>query len=232
MREFQGFPEDTLHFLHELSLNNDKGWFEANKERYQANVLAHAPAFVEALGSRLQDGISPGIVYDTRANGAGSMMRIYRDTRFSRDKTPYKTNVAFIFWEGPAKKMENPSFGFQFGTFGAGLYGGVFGFTTELLAKYRQAVVDPKTGPALEQAMAAVRAAGEYRIEGEQYKRVPAGFDAEHPRAELLLYKGLYASAPQFDIQLVTTPEIVDICYEHCRNMAPIQQWLVAVDRA
>ena len=231
MHEFQGFPEDTLHFLYELSLNNDKAWFEANKQRYQDNVLAHAPAFVEALGARLQEGISPGIVYDTRMNGAGSMMRIYRDTRFSRDKTPYKTNVAFVFWEGPAKKMENPSFGFQFGTFGAGLYGGVFGFTSELLAKYRRAVDDAKTGPALEAALASVRAAGAYTIDGEQYKRVPSGFPADHPRADLLLYKGLHASAPQFDIQLVTQPELVDICYEHCRNMAPLQQWLVAVDR-
>ena len=231
MTEFQGFPPDTLRFLHELSQHNEKGWFEANKTRYQDNILAHAPAFVEALGRRLQAGISPGIVFDTRANGAGSMMRIYRDTRFSRDKTPYKTNVAFVFWEGPNKKMENPSFGFQFGTFGAGLYGGVFGFTNELRDKYRAAVIDAKRGAALEEALAAVRAAGDYTIEGEQTKRVPAGFDAEHARANLLRYKGLYASSPQFDIQAVTTPELVDICYEHCRNMAPLQQWLVAVDR-
>ena len=79
--------------------------------------------------------------------------------------------------------------------------------------------------------VAPTRAAGDYTIEGEQTKRVPAGFDAEHARADLLRYKGLYASSPQFDIQAVTTPDLVDICYEHCRNMAPLQQWLVAVDR-
>lgn len=231
MTAFSGFPPDTLRFLHELSQHNDRSWFEANKTRYQENILAHAPAFIEALGQRLQSDISPHIVYDTRMNGAGSMMRIHRDTRFSRDKSPYKTNVAFVFWEGTRKKMENPSFGFQFGSYGAALYGGVFTFAQDLLEAYREAVVDDGSGPALEKVLDDVRAAGAYTIEGERYKRVPTGFDAAHPRADLLLYKGLHALSPQFDIQLVTTPELVDICYEHCRHMAPLQQWLAAIDR-
>ncbi len=230
--QFEGFPRDTLVFLNELSENNDKTWFDANKDRYRANVIANAPAFVATLGERLQAGISPGIVYDTRTNGAGSMMRIYRDTRFSKDKTPYKTNIAFAFWEGQRKKMENPSFGFQFGTFGAGLYGGVWGFPKEMLEAYRQAVVDDKLGVELEQVIAQVQAAGDYVIGGEQYKRVPRGYDADHPRAELLKYKGLHASSPQFDVEIVTTPELVDVCYAHCKAMAPLQQWLVRLDRA
>ena len=230
--QFEGFPRDTLVFLNELSENNDKTWFDANKDRYRANVIANAPAFVATLGERLQAGISPGIVYDTRTNGAGSMMRIYRDTRFSKDKTPYKTNIAFAFWEGQRKKMENPSFGFQFGTFGAGLYGGVWDFPKEMLEAYRQAVVDDKLGVELEQIIAEVQAAGNYVIGGEQYKRVPRGYDADHPRAELLKYKGLHASSPQFDVEIVTTPELVDVCYAHCKAMAPLQQWLVRLDRA
>ena len=84
---FEGFPADTLDFLNELSGNNDKTWFDANKQRYRDDVIANVPAFVATLGERLQAGISPGIVYDTRTNGAGSMMRIYRDTRFSKRVT-------------------------------------------------------------------------------------------------------------------------------------------------
>ncbi|MEZ4581180.1 MAG: DUF2461 family protein [Caldilineaceae bacterium] len=164
----------------------------------------------------------------TRANGAGSMMRIYRDTRFSRDKTPYKTNVAFVFWEGPNKKMENPSFGFQFGTFGRPL-------RRRLRLHQRAAGQVPRRGHRC-QAGGVGRGAGRRApraITPSKASRpsVPAGFDAEHARADLLRYKGLYASSPQFDIQAVTTPDLVDICYEHCRNMAPLQQWLVAVDR-
>ena len=79
---FDGFPMDALRFLQELSENNDKTWFDANKMRYTDGVIANAPSFVAALGERLQAEISPDITYDTRTNGAGSMMRIYRDTRF------------------------------------------------------------------------------------------------------------------------------------------------------
>jgi uncharacterized protein (TIGR02453 family) len=227
---FSGFPIDALRFLHELSENNDKTWFEANKERYTTGIVAHAPAFVVALGERLRAEISPGITYDTRTNGAGSMMRIYRDTRFSRDKAPYKTNVAFVFWEGPRKKMENSSFGFQFGTFGAGLYAGVWNFPKDMLGAYRNAVVDDVAGLELEEAIAAVKQAGAYDVHADAYKQAPRGFDPEHPRAELLKYKGLHASSPQFDIETVTTPELVDVCFEHCKNMASIQQWLARLD--
>jgi uncharacterized protein (TIGR02453 family) len=229
--EFPGFPHDTLEFLYELSQNNDKSWFDANKARYRENILDNAPLFVAALGARLQAEISPGIVYDTRVNGAGSMMRIYRDVRFSKDKTPYKTNIAFAFWEGPRKKMENPSFGFQFGTWGAGIYGGLWGFPKGTIDAYRQAVDDDKLGAKLEAAIEAVETAGEYEISGDLYKRVPRGYDTDHPRAELLKYKGLHASSPQFDIEIVTTPELVDVCAQHCKNMAPLQQWLVKIDR-
>lgn len=144
---FAGFPAGVLAFLHELSQNNDKAWFEANKHRYTEGVLAHAPAFVTTLGERLQAEISPGITYDTRTNGAGSLMRIYRDTRLSKDKTPYKTNVAFAFWERPRRKMENSSFGFQFGTFGAGLYGGMWNFPKDMLEPYRNAVTTARSAP-------------------------------------------------------------------------------------
>ena len=228
---FEGFPMDALRFLHELSANNDKAWFDANKARYTNGIVAHAPAFVATLGGRLQAEISPGITYDTRTNGAGSMMRIYRDTRFSKDKTPYKTNITFVFWEGPRKKMENPSFGFQFGAFGAGLYSGVWGFQKDMMEAYRNAVVDDVMGRELEEAIASVQNAGGYEISADMYKQVPRGFDPEHPRAELLKYKGLHASSPQFVVELVTTSELVDICFEHCKNMAPLQQWLARLDK-
>jgi uncharacterized protein (DUF2461 family) len=140
--------------------------------------------------------------------------------------------VAFVFWEGSRKKMENSSFGFQFGTWGAGLYGGMWSFPKDMLESYRQAVVDDVLGLELDSAVAAVRNAGDYDVTGDMYKRVPRGYEADHPRAELLKYKGLHASSAHFDIEIVTTAELVDVCFEHCRNMAPIQQWLVKVDNA
>ncbi len=125
--------------------------------------------------------------------------------------------------------MENSSFGFQFGTFGAGLYGGMWGFPKDLLDAYRRAVADDVLGAELEEVIASVQDAG-CEISPDAYKRVPSGYDANHPRAELLTYKGLHASSPQFDVQLVTTPEIVDVCFEQCQKMAPLQRWLARLD--
>lgn len=223
---FQGFPQEAIDFLAGLAANNNKEWFEAHKQMYQTHIVAHAPAFVAALGERLKR-ISPGIEYDTRTNGSGSMMRIYRDTRFSQDKTPYKDHVAFAFWEGRQKKMENPGFGFQFGVEGGGLYAGMWGFSPEMLTAYRNAVIDESHGAALTAAIDAVRKAGNYPVQGEHYKRVPAGFPADHPRADLLKYNGLHVFAPPIPPAVVASPQLVDVCFEHFRNMAPVQQWLV-----
>lgn len=228
--EFKGFSPKALAFLEELARNNDKQWFDEHKPIYEQEILAHVPAFVAALGERLQT-ISPAIVYDTRTNGAGSMMRIYRDTRFSEDKTPYKTNVAFAFWEGTRKKMENPSFGFQFGTWGAGLYAGQWVFPKDLLPRYQQAVASPTGGAALTEAIEQVRSAGAYTIQGDQYAKVPRGYAADHPRADLLRYKGLYVSSPQIERQVLFTPALVDVIFDHCKKMAPVQQWLVQVEQ-
>ena len=101
---FVGFPENGLRFLSGLKKNNNKEWFDARKETYREGVAEPAQAFVVALGRRLQT-ISKGIIYDTRLNGGGSVMRVYRDIRFSKDKTPYKDWLGIFFWEGKAKKM-------------------------------------------------------------------------------------------------------------------------------
>jgi uncharacterized protein (TIGR02453 family) len=79
---FDGFPPGGLTFLANLEQNNNKVWFERNKNRYQQDLLAPAQGFVAAMGEALQT-LVPEIQYDTRANGSGSLMRIYRDVRFS-----------------------------------------------------------------------------------------------------------------------------------------------------
>ncbi|WP_434111361.1 TIGR02453 family protein [Methylocaldum sp. GT1TLB] len=92
---FVGFPEDLFRFLEELSMNNNREWFTANKRRYQTSVVAPVSDFIQAMGERLNR-ISPHFTADPRPNG-GSMFRIYRDTRFSHDKRPYKENVGCHF---------------------------------------------------------------------------------------------------------------------------------------
>lgn len=229
---YSGFPVQTLQFLRELDQNNNRAWFQAHKGEYQQYVLAPTQDFVHALGERLR-AISPGIRYDTRASG-GSILRIYRDLRFSQDQTPYNPNVRVQFWEGEGKRkrMENPSFLVRIEPDGVSLYAGIYVFPKALLIAYREAVVDEELGPELEAAMAAVRKAGGYTLGGEHYKRVPRGYDADHPRADLLRYNGLWAhTADTMDPALITTARLLEACLEHCRNMAPLHRWLVKVQQ-
>jgi uncharacterized protein (TIGR02453 family) len=228
VQTFSGFPAEGLQLLKDLAHNNNRDWFEARKQAYQSYLLQPAQTFVAALGIKLQT-ISPAIHTNTRTDGTGVLMRIYRDTRFSADKSPYKTNISGLFWEGAAKKTESPAFGFQLEASGMGLMAGIFTFPPPFLAAYRAAVMDERLGLELEQALGTVREAGAYSLAGAHYKRVPSGYEVTHPRAELLRYNGLYASPPRLEPDQVTRPDLVEICFEHFQKMAPIQQWLVKV---
>ena len=164
------------------------------------------------------------------ASGGSSILRIYRDVRFSKDKTPYNPNVRVVFWEGQGKRMENPSFFVRIQPDGVSLYAGLHVFPKPYLTAYREAVIDEALGAELEAAMAAVRGAGAYTLGGEHYKRVPRGYETGHPRADLLRYSGLWAhTAASIDAALITTPRLLDACFEHCLKMAPLHHWLVKV---
>jgi uncharacterized protein (TIGR02453 family) len=225
---FHGFPEEGLQFLEDLKQNNNREWFQAHKELHTEYVLRPAQEFVVALGEGLQS-VSDGIAYGNQANGTGSILRIYRDLRFTKDKTPYKTHVGLFFWEGRRKKMENPGYYLHIEPSGGTLYAGMYRFTKTFREAYRDAVVDDKLGRDLERSLAAVKGAGAYRIEGDRYKRVPRGYDAEHERVGLLLYKNLYVEAPAIEARVLKRSDLVDVCLEHCRSMAPVHRWMVRV---
>jgi uncharacterized protein (TIGR02453 family) len=230
-QSFTGFPLEGLQFLADLAENNDRDWFNPRKQVYLDTIVAPAVAFVETLGEQLRF-ISPHIQYDTRTNGQGSLMRIYRDTRFSPDKTPYKTWIGIRFWEGAGKASENPGFFFGFDTTAGGLHVGMHGFDKAMLTAYREAVADDALGQELEAALKDVRGAGAYELNGEHYKRVPRGFDPDHPRADLLRYNTLYASSPGIEPAVLSSAGLVDVVMDHCQNMAPVQQWLVKVKQS
>ena len=158
-----------------------------------------------------------------------SIFRINRDTRFSRDKTPYKDHLGIWMWEGAGKRMECTGFYFHIEAARFRMGAGMYTFPRSLLDTYRRAVVDPKTGPLLTRAMTAVRKAGPYAIGGSHYKRVPSGFDAEHKNAALLLHNGLWVSMDSEPPAELFTPDCTDFCFTHYRNMMPVHRWLLAL---
>ena len=98
-----------------------------------------------------------------------------------------------------------------------------------MLAAYRAAVDDDEMGPELEAAIKSVGAAGAYEIKGEHYKRIPRGFDPDHPRADLLRFNTLIASSPLIEPAVLASPQLVDVVMDHCEKTAAIHQWLVKV---
>ena len=229
-KTFKGFPKEGLKFLKDLKNNNNRDWFGAHKKDYEEYLLEPAQNFVSDLGNRLKS-LSKGIIYDTRTNGSGSIMRIYRDVRFSKDKSPYNTYLRMMFWEGEGKKTENPGFFFSISPKGAGIFTGMHEFSKPRLEVYRDSVVDTKRGSELEKAIASLEKAGGYKIGGEHYKRVPKGYDPDHKRADLLRYNGLYTSFEAISKEAVLKPNLIDVCFDHCKKMAPLHKWLIKINQ-
>ena len=227
MSTFPGFPKETLTFFRDLAANNDREWFNAHKDDYLRFVQEPAQDFVAALGPRLQK-ISPSITF-VPATTRGSIMRIYRDVRFSKDKSPYKTHQGIVFWDGPHAKMENPGYYFHMDAKQALLYGGLYMFSRSILAAFRNAVGKARLGPEIRAAIEAVRSAGDYEVDGERYKRVPRGFEPDHPEADLLIYKGIWSRSPVIPKKVLTSPSLLDLCEQHAQAMAPLHHAMVEV---
>lgn len=225
---FEGFPKGTLAFLKGLQKNNTKEWFDAHRKDYEEQVDGPSKAFVVAMGERLAE-IAPKIQAVPKVNG--SLFRINRDTRFSADKSPYKTSIGVFFWEGSRPKMECPGFYLHLEPRAMMLGAGIYMFTKDALEVYRKAVVDPKLGPALRKAVDAVgpETVGQAGcgMPLDRYKKVPKGYDPAHPNADLLLLKGLHAGCEEPVPAALHTAELVDYALDRWRRLAPIHKWLV-----
>lgn len=221
---FKGFPKETVDFLEDLSINNNKPWFEEHKKEYEKNVVKPSKDFVVAMGKLLKE-IVPAIHADPRTNK--SLFRIYRDTRFSKDKSPYKTHLGIFFWEGERKKMECSGFYFHIEPGKLFLGGGIHTFPKDLLEEYRKAVITDY-GNELVEIISDLETKG-YSIGKKHYKRVPRGFDKDHENAELLLHNGMSVYLELPIPEELFSEEILDFCIEKFTDMLPLHQWLVKI---
>jgi uncharacterized protein (TIGR02453 family) len=211
------FGPGLFAFLAELKENNDREWFAANKHRYEEQVLEPALAFIDAFAPRLEK-ISPHFRADSRPSG-GSLFRIYRDTRFSKDKTPYKTNVGINFRHERAKDAHAPGYYLHIGPGEVFAGGGIWHPGTDGATRIREAIVaDPERWK---------RATRGKRLElgGESLKRVPSWADPEHPFAEDLKRKDFYGWT-RLSEEDVVAPGFVDEYARICRAAAPLIQFL------
>jgi uncharacterized protein (TIGR02453 family) len=224
---FPGFSKECVKFFKELASHNHKTWFDKNKAEYNEEVLEPSRHFVTTMGDRLKK-LRPKVVADPRINK--SLFRIYRDTRFSKDKSPYKTHMGIIFWEGTGKRMDCSSFYFHIEPGKLMLGAGLYHFPKNLIEPYRDAVVHKKHGPTLARAVAKAKKAG-YDIGGVHYKRTPRGYDPDHKLAPLLLHKGLYAMAQTKIPRELYSEEIIDYCFKTWKPMVPLHEWMVGLTK-
>jgi uncharacterized protein (TIGR02453 family) len=186
------FAPELFAFLRELAQNNDREWFAANKARYAAEVQEPALAFVEDVGLRLPDEVSRHFVADPRTTG-GSLFRIYRDTRFSKDKTPYKTHVGIQFRHERSRDVHAPGFYLHLEPGSVFMACGTWHPDRDTLHAIRTAIA---ARPARWQAIVGDPAFHRsFRLGGEALKRPPAGFDRDHPLIEDLKRKDFIATA-------------------------------------
>jgi len=221
----ENFPAKTVSFLKKLSKNNSRDWFEAHRDVYNSDFLEPALQLVVELGEKLLT-ITPNIQAVPKIDK--SIFRLHRDVRFSKDKSPYKTNLGIYFWEGK-KKMESSGFYLEVNTKGFFFGSGIYMPSKEQWKIYRDAVSDPIIGKGLDQAVKKILRKGSYSIGGKKYIKMPKGYNPDSQYAEYLLYEGLYAYYESENINELNNKEVVDFSFKKFRDMLPVHQWLVKV---
>jgi len=216
------FTPELFSFLRDLERNNDREWFAAHKSRYVEHVRDPLLGFIEAFEPRLRR-ISPHFVADASPTG-GSMFRIHRDTRFSKDKSPYKTHAAAQFRHEMAGSVHAPGFYLHLAPnnvfAGAGLWRPDSASANAIRERIAAQAVAWKRivagGPFASGALAQA---------GESLKRPPRGFDPEHPAIDDLKRKDFIAVA-MFDERVACSPDFLDRFTEACRAARPFMKFI------
>lgn len=204
--QFNGFGNGAVGFYTDLAANNSRDWWLANKGRYDSEVRGPLEALLEDLAEEF---------------GEAKVFRPNRDTRFSKDKSPYKTNAAAVVHgsDGEALYLGLSAEGLHIG-------GGAYGLERDQLVRYRAAVDDDKSGAALEEIAADLRSA-KATVEGRSaLKTAPRGFPPDHPRIELLRADGVFGMWAYPPKAWLSTAKARDKVVEHWHALEPLNDWL------
>ncbi len=202
---FTGFPVAALDFYEDLEMDNTKSFWEAHKATYASAIKDPMTALCAALAPEF---------------GQAKIFRPYRDVRFAKDKTPYKLGQGAFVGTGPSTGwyVELSARGVRVGA-------GFYDASGERLSAVRDGIADDKTGPLLERRLRKLDKAG-WEIGGERLKTTPRGYDADHPRIELLRHKSLTVAKTHGFEPVIHTPELVDAIRDDWRECKPLLDWL------
>ncbi len=215
------FSPRLFTFLRSLKRHNDRDWFKVNKDRYEEHVRDPMLHFIEDFGPRLEK-ISPHFLADARPSG-GSLFRIHRDVRFSKDKSPYKTNAGAHFNHEAHRSAHAPGFYLHLESKEVFVAAGVWQPDSKSLTRIRLAIVeDPKRWKRVT-ASKSFLAAG--ALGGDSLKRPPAGFDKDHPLIQDLMRKDFCAVATLTEAD-ACDPDFLDRFTRTCKAFAPFTRFL------
>ncbi|MBC2642962.1 MULTISPECIES: DUF2461 domain-containing protein [unclassified Rhodococcus (in: high G+C Gram-positive bacteria)] len=205
---FTGIPTAALDFYEDLEADNSKSFWTAHKSVYDDSVRAPMTALLAELEPEF---------------GAGKVFRPYRDVRFSKDKTPYKTHQGGFV-------ETRPGVGYYVQIDAAGLFvaGGFYSHTPLQVGRFRDAVDDDRRGRELVKLVKKVRSAG-FEIGGDILKTRPRGVAEDHPRLDLMRHKSLTASRAYRSPDWIETPRAADEVRTAWRSMRPLVEWLTIV---
>ena len=219
--QFTGFSRTAPSFFHELAAEMSREWFTANRQRYEADWVVP----MTALLGHVYAALAP--VYKPTKLAPPKVMRIHRDVRFSKDKTPYKTHIGAVVAIA-GKSMSQGSAAAMYVHLGideefVGV--GIYMFDSNQLARWRKAI-DGKAGAELATLIAKLRKAG-YEIGGhDDYKRVPKPYTDQHPRADLLKLRGLTASPRAIPRGMLHQAKLAPWLSAHGKALAPLVKWI------
>jgi len=218
---FPGFPPEAMTFWRGLIGHNTREWFQPRKQIYEEKVKAPMVALVTELNRAMME-FAPDYVTDA----AKAIYRIYRDVRFSADKTPYKTHIAASFGRHGLAKLGAAGYYLAVSHKGVDVDGGIYMPLPETLLAVRTRIAGrPADFRRIVEARAVRRLFG--AMQGEQLSRVPKGFRAEDPAAGLLRFKQ-FLLFTTLDAAIVTTPELFGELEKRFRAMAPFLEFLNA----
>ncbi len=216
---FAGMPAEALTFLADLEKNNNREWFDAHKQIYQEKLRAPLEEFCAAVGAQMAAFAPEYLTEPKRA-----IFRIYRDTRFSNNKTPYKTAQGALFFRAELGKNEAAGFYLEVSPKHLGIAGGLYMPNADYLRAVRAHLLENgERFHKLVSSKPVVKALGE--IQGEKLSRPPKGFPADHPAVEWIKYKQWYYWV-ELDPMLATTPAGVKEVVSRFKLATPVVEFL------
>ena len=218
---YRGFNDSTIAFLRELEANNNREWFKANKSRYEELVLDVALRFIQSMQDPLA-AIAPHFTaVPTRVGG--SLMRVYRDTRFGKDKTPYKTNIGIQFRHEMAKDVHSPGYYVHIAPESVFLGAGMWRPDSDPLRGIRERIA---ARPAEWQRTIRDKAfKRHFKLGGESLKRPPRGFDKDHECIDDIKRKSFIA-VKDMDVKACINPRFQQQVETAFKSATPYMQFL------